>query len=455
MKRWTILITMLLSVLPLQAQIRPGGLLDDLDDSETVSALKEHVRTLSAASMDGRKAGSEGERQAAAYLTSVLERYGVDVLTGAEGESFGIRTDRGDTLTSRNVIGYIPGYDAVLGKQYIVIGARMDNLGSDTYTVDGQVRERIYYGANGNASGMAALLELARMLQTNRILLRRSVLLVGFGASRETFAGSWYFLNRSFADDVSKMDAMVNLDMLGTGYSGFYAYTSSNADLNEMLSAVASDLNPIRPDVTAEEPYPSDHKAFYDREIPSVLFTTGRYAEHDTEKDTQSLVDYASMEREVEYLYNFTRYLINAPAPSFRPSTEKAKSNRPGGVMSFYEVDARPSFLGSPDPAVFLQKWVYPYLKYPHQAVENGIQGRVMVDFVIDDTGKVTQVKVSRSLDPLLDEEAVRVISASPKWRPARHLGKKVPVALSLPVEFRLEKKGSFGINGRTLKKKK
>lgn len=454
MKRLITSLLLLGILLPVSGQIRPGSVLDDLDDGETVSSLKEHVRTLSAASLEGRRAGSEGEKTAAEYVESVFKRYDVDVISIQGGDPFGIRTERGDTLTSRNVVGFIPGYDKSLSDHFIVIGARLDNLGSDRYTVDGVSRERIYFGANGNASGVAALLELSHMLQTNRILLRRSVLLVGFGASRETFAGSWYFLNRAFKD-VGTIDAMVNLDMLGTGYAGFYAFTGSNADLNSMLEVVAGDLNPIVPVVTTAEPYPSDHTVFYDRQIPSVLFTTGRYPEHDTEKDTQSIVDYAALEREVEYIYNFCKYLVNAPAPSFLPSTDSKKQKYAPDVMSFYECDQRPTFLSSADPTTFLQKWVYQYLKYPHQAVENGIQGRVMVDFVIDATGAVRDVKVSRSVDPLLDEEAVRVIAASPKWKPGRHLGKKVSVALSLPVEFRLEKKSGFGINGHKFGKKK
>ena len=111
-------------------------------------------------------------------------------------------------------------------------------------------------------------------------------------------------------------------------------------------------------------------------------------------------------------------------------------------------------FLTSSEPSYFLEKWVYQYLKYPKYAVENGIQGRVLVDFVIDEDGNVKDVKVSRSIHTALDDEAVRVISASPKWRPGRHRGKKVKVALTVPVDFRLEKntKGSLGINGKRIK---
>lgn len=196
------------------AQFRNGASFADLDDSETVRALKEHVSTISAAVMEGRKAGSEGERMTAEYVTEVFGRYGLDVLSGKDGDIFGIRQESGDTLTSRNVIAFLQGGDKALRNRYIVIGARMDNLGSDTMTIDGRTVERTYYGANGNASGLSMMLELSRMLRTNRQLLGRSVLFVAFGASCQTFAGSWYFLNRAFSD-VKEIDAMINLDMVG------------------------------------------------------------------------------------------------------------------------------------------------------------------------------------------------------------------------------------------------
>ena len=436
-----------IGIIPAEAQLRDGASYADLEDSETVRAFKEHVSTISAAVMEGRKAGSEGERMTAEYVTGIFKKYGVDVLSGEDGDVFGIRQENGDTLTSRNVIAFIQGGDKSLRNKYIVIGARMDNLGTDTMTIDGRTVERTYYGANGNASGLAMMLELARMLQTNSPLLGRSVLFVAFGASRQTFAGSWYFLNRAFSE-VADIDAMINLDMVGTGGDGFYAYTSSNADMNEVLKSMAGQLQPILPTLTAQEPFPSDHRAFYGKEIPSIFFTTGHYPEYGTERDTQSIIDYDTMERELEYVYNYSVALINGPKPIFNPSdlSKLTKSKGDDTVVPYYDCDYRPSFLGSRDPRVFLEKWVYTYMKYPKEAVKNGIQGRVLVDFVIDEKGKIRDVKVLKGVDPLLDAEAVRIISASPDWKPGWLMGKKVKSRMSLYVEFRLEKKGSFGL---------
>lgn len=448
-KRISMTLMLLAMAVCASAQFRTGTSYDDLYDGETVSVLKAHVRELSAAHLEGRKAGSEGERLAAEYIADILRKYGVDVLSPAGGETFGIRREDGDTLTSRNVVGYVQGYDKRLRDRYVVVGARLDNAGAMTMTVDGRPVEKIFYGANGNASGLSIMLELARMVQTNSIMFRRSVIFVAFGASLETYAGSWYFLNRSFKD-ADNIDAMVNLDMLGMGNMGFYAYTSSNADLNALLRTLTGSLQPILPEITAEEIYPSDHRAFYDREIPSIHFTTGRYHEHNTDRDTQSLLDYENMERELEYLYNCTLALANADGGfAFRPSDVPARSKSYDDVVSYNHCDQRPMFLNSSDPRVFLEKWVYQYLKYPEAALVEGVQGRVMVDFIIDKDGKVTDVRVVKGVSPELDAEAVKVVSASPKWKPGRLAGDKVRVSMTVPVEFRLEKKGgkaSFGI---------
>ena len=117
----------------LPAQFRSGtGPYDDLYDSETVRSLKEHVSYLSSAALEGRKPGSEGEREAAEYVGGVLERYGIDLLSPSSGQEFSIAREGADTLTSRNVVGFLQGWDKSLNGRYIVIGARLDNLGMDT-----------------------------------------------------------------------------------------------------------------------------------------------------------------------------------------------------------------------------------------------------------------------------------------------------------------------------------
>ena len=440
MRRIAVLVAIFLPFL-CSAQFRTPAY-SDLDETEMVRAMREDAGYLASAALEGRAAGSEGEKDAARYMSARLAESGLDLLYGEDGDIFGLRRESGDTLCSRNVAAYIPGYDTKLKEHYIVLCARLDNLGTATVNVNGTPVLKTFYGANGNASGLAMLLQLAARLQTNKVLLKRSVIILAPGASLKDCAGSWYFLHRSFPG-TDKIDAMVELNMLGTGSTGFYAYTGSNADLNRTVTTLSATLQPVQPSIVTAEPCPSDHRIFYDAKIPSVMFTTGMYPEYNSERDTPSILQYDYMEREVEYLYNFVVELACGPKPDFDP-TEAARElylEGRSGVIPYYDCDVKPSFLGSTDPAVFLKKWVYVYLKYPQEAVRQGIQGRVLVDFIIDEKGRVTEVKAVRSSHPLLEEEALRVIKASPDWKPGKVRGKKVKSEVSLNVEFRLEKK--------------
>lgn len=423
-----------------QAQFK-SGYRTELDDSETTASMREQISFLSSAMLEGRKAGSQGEKEAAIYIKSTLESYGLETLgADEEGEIFGMRLQNGDTLRSRNVIAYIPGYDKQLREEYIVVGARLDNLGSASYVVNGERREKIYYGANGNASGLSTLMHLAKLLSTQRLMLKRSVIIAAFGSSLEMGAGAWYFLNRSF-QGASNIAAMVNLDMLGTGSSGFYAYTASNQDLNAVVQKLTGTLQPLQPRLVSMEPVSSDHRIFYDKEIPAIFFTTGMYPEYNSEKDSASIIEYDWMERQLEYIYNFTVELACGPRPDFRTRDERdQRYTTDDTIHSYADCDQKPAFLGSSDPNSFLKNWVHVYLRYPQSAIDAGVQGRVLVNIVLDEKGKVIETKVIKGVNEALDAEAIRVVSASPNWRPARKQGKKVKCELSFYVDFKLER---------------
>lgn len=103
----------------------------------------------------------------------------------------------------------------------------------------------------------------------------------------------------------------------------------------------------------------------------------------------------------------------------------------------FVIVEDMPSFQGG-DINNF-RVWVQQNLKYPDVAAENGIQGRVIINFVVEPSGKVTNVKVVRGVDPSLDKEAIRVVSSSPSWKPGSQRGKAVRVQFTIPIIFVLQ----------------
>ena len=104
--------------------------------------------------------------------------------------------------------------------------------------------------------------------------------------------------------------------------------------------------------------------------------------------------------------------------------------------IPFALVEKKPSFMGG-DANTF-SSWVNQHLEYPEVARENGVSGRVMLQFTVNPNGSVTDVKVLRGVDPALDKEAVRVISSSPKWEPGRQRDRAVKVTYTFPVVFQL-----------------
>ena len=105
-------------------------------------------------------------------------------------------------------------------------------------------------------------------------------------------------------------------------------------------------------------------------------------------------------------------------------------------AIPFQLVEEKPSFQGG--DANQFSKWVNSRLVYPEIAKENGVQGRVTLQFTVEKDGTVTKVKVLRGVDPSLDKEAVRVVSMSPKWSPGKQRDRAVPVTYTFPVIFQL-----------------
>jgi len=129
---------------------------------------------------------------------------------------------------------------------------------------------------------------------------------------------------------------------------------------------------------------------------------------------------------------NVTRTLkeeVVVEKPVEKPKEEKKEE-------IFRSVEQMPQFPGG---EAALMKYLSSHINYPPMAAENNIQGRVVVQFVVDKTGKVGEVKVVRSVDKDLDKEAVRVCKSLPKFTPGRQNGQAVSVWYTLPVQFKLQ----------------
>lgn len=116
------------------------------------------------------------------------------------------------------------------------------------------------------------------------------------------------------------------------------------------------------------------------------------------------------------------------------PPPPPAPADEEEAQQIFEIVEQNPEFTAGD-----LNKWLADHIEYPAIAAENGIQGRVIVQFVIERDGSASQIKIARGVDPSLDKEAMRVVGLMPKWKPGMQRGKPVRFRYTLPVVFRLQ----------------
>ena len=136
-----------------------------------------------------------------------------------------------------------------------------------------------------------------------------------------------------------------------------------------------------------------------------------------------------------DYLNQKEILLVNPPeAEGQTAASEEEYSDKE--PVPFQLADEKPTFQGG-DANKFSQ-WVNSNMNYPDEAKEKGIQGRVTLSFTVSSSGKVHGVKVLRGVDPILDNEAVRVVEMSPEWTPGKSDGKPVSVSYTFPVIFKL-----------------
>lgn len=406
--------------------------------NETITTLKNDVDFLSSYNLKGRGASSTWEIEASEYIAKRFNQLGIELLYPNGKQDFSYLYNGKDTLKSQNIVGIIQGTDSILKEEYILIGAHYDHLGYNTLIKDGKEEIQIYRGADNNASGVAALIEIAKNLSL--LDLKRSVLIVAFGAGENGSTGSWYFANRAFGQ-TSKISYMINLDMVGRsgGKNLFSAYTiMPNIELNDIFYKLSNSMLPIHPMTFDSNSFPSDHLNFSSLGIPVTHFTTGLHRDYNTVRDLPEALDYSQLANICEYVTQLSVVVANKERSLRKTRLSDFNEDPKNRVYSLSEVLIRPKF-GNGDERDFLKKWVYSYLKYPEVAIRDGIQGRVLLEFIIEADGKISNVSIVESAGEILDKEAVKVVAASPSWKPARDSRGPVRSIMTLPIEFKLK----------------
>ena len=220
----------------------------------------------------------------------------------------------------RNVIGTMKGSDPALGSESIVVGAHYDHLGrSARFSMSQNSTGQIHHGADDNASGTAAVIEMARAAIEARKEFKRSIVFMAFAGEEHGLLGSSYYVNHP-ALPLDKTIAMINLDMVGRAggrimVDGLGNAPSVETDLKAAESSTSLKLAALRGGPGAGA---SDDASFLLRKIPSINFFSGFHSDYHRPSDTWEKIDAAGGAAVADLALALTRQLANrAERPEF------------------------------------------------------------------------------------------------------------------------------------------
>jgi len=240
------------------------------------------------------------------------------------------------TKTS-NIIAYIKGSDPLLSNEYIVIGAHHDHLGMGGEGSSSRMPDTIdvHYGADDNASGVSAVLEIAEKI--SQLKPRKSIIFVTFGAEEKGLIGSGYFAANSPVP-IENIGLMLNLDMVGRlrdsslqiggvgtspGFKSFLMETEKESPFKFSLSEAGYG--------------PSDHASFYAKDKPVLFFSTGAHADYHTPNDRVDSINLGGLKDITAYIADIAMHFANQDSRlAFQEAGPKeSTSGRYRGKLSF------------------------------------------------------------------------------------------------------------------------
>lgn len=265
-----------------------------------VENLKKHVYFLASDKMKGRGTGSKQNLKAAKYIEQKFKSYKLTPL-GEKGyfQEFDAKVRKvkvPDSIrAARNVIGFLDNN----ASKTIIIGAHYDHIGEGKQgsSLADNSYGIIHNGADDNASGVAGLLELARVYSQNQVKEPVNFLFIAFGAEELGLVGSRYFVNHP-TYDLKNIHWMLNMDMIGrlnkeSGVS-IIGFGSSPA-----FETIFKDINPkqfVKFYTGYEGRGGSDQTSFYEKDIPVLFFHTGGHPDYHRPTDDADKVDYLSLQ---------------------------------------------------------------------------------------------------------------------------------------------------------------
>jgi len=237
-----------------------------------------------------------------------------------------------ESAATRNVVMMLPGEDETLKNEYLIFGAHFDHLGmggpgSGSRAVD---TIAVHHGADDNASGVAMMLELAEKFAGTKGSHKRTIICVAFSGEEEGLLGSKQFTNDP-GIDLSKVNAMVNLDMVGrlNETNNLQIFGVGTATGLKDLIYAKTDTSVIKLSLLPEGYGPSDHSSFYLKNIPVIYYSTGAHLDYHTPSDTYDKINYNGMVTISELIFNVSKELATSESRlQFKESGPKVEAVR-------------------------------------------------------------------------------------------------------------------------------
>lgn len=315
------------------------------------AAIRRDIAYLASDRLEGRLTGTPGNDSAAAYIARRYTALHLIAPFAGYLQPFDARSisdlhsGSAQNRRTRNVAAIVRGRDPVLREEYIVIGAHFDHLGrSSEFATDPEAKDAIRNGADDNASGTAAVMELARLFAANPP--KRSLIFVNFSGEELGLLGSSWFVNHSPVP-LSMIAAMLNFDMVGRlrGDKLIVYGTKTATELAPLLdSANAAPGAGFKLTALGDGFGPSDQTSFYSKDIPVLHFFTDTHSDYHSATDDVEKINAGGEARIVGFALNVARNIADRPG---RLSFQKTAAPQMGSSRSGSQV-----YLGSiPDMA--------------------------------------------------------------------------------------------------------
>jgi hypothetical protein len=319
-------------------KLDPRKALAEAKPAVDVARMKADIEWLAAPAREGRGAGSRGLEAAANYIAERFKQLGLSsLMPGTRGDDryfqpFTMTGETGEQLQAKNLIAVLPGANSSLNGQALVVSAHYDHLGFGWPDARAGAKGQLHPGADDNASGVAVMLELARLMADARP--ERSVIFAAFAGEEAGLRGSRYYVRAAQAPGapfaLSGHIADLNLDTVGRlGDGKVTIFGAGSAREWPFIFMGASAVTGIPTQVVTQVLDASDHTAFVEAGVPAVQLFASTANDYHRPSDTADKIDYAGLTKVAAILKEAVDYLAARAEPLNYSGTAASAQPRP------------------------------------------------------------------------------------------------------------------------------